>query len=176
MFGALQYRNTDEDMGLSIGMRNSYDKTMSVGICVGAAIFICDNLAFTGQITILRKHTLNVIDDLETAIIKVIYKSKFHFTSLVRSAQEMKTKPLKNEDAFKLMGLLFGRHILTPRQLVIARQEWVNPIQEAFIERNYWSFYNAVTGALKSTPANQMMERHIQFHDTMLEALSELTE
>ena len=58
MFGVHVYQ-TDEpsDMGLSIGLRNSYDKSMSVGVAIGASIFVCDNLAFTGKIAILRKHT-----------------------------------------------------------------------------------------------------------------------
>ncbi|MBT6052993.1 MAG: hypothetical protein HOG49_39840, partial [Candidatus Scalindua sp.] len=49
MFGVHTYKNgISGSMGLSVGFRNSYDKSMSVGIAIGASVFVCDNLALTG--------------------------------------------------------------------------------------------------------------------------------
>ena len=165
MFGVHIYATEMSDLGLSIGFRNSYNKTMSVGIAVGAAVYICDNLAFAGDITIMRKHTTNVIEDLEIAILRVVYKAQANFTSIAESAEKMRETPLEDDSAYKLLGLLFGRKVLTPRQLPVAKQEWLHPYYKEFNPRNYWSFYNAVTTALKSTPPNQILERHIKLHD-----------
>ncbi|MBT5427684.1 MAG: hypothetical protein HOK84_15885, partial [Bacteroidetes bacterium] len=55
LFGVHTYKNgISGSMGLSVGFRNSYDKSMSVGIAIGASVFVCDNLALTGDIAIMR--------------------------------------------------------------------------------------------------------------------------
>lgn len=46
-----------KEMQFSIGIRNSIDKTHSVGFCAGKRVFVCDNLVFSGDFVIFRKHT-----------------------------------------------------------------------------------------------------------------------
>ena len=56
MFAVLQYESTkNPEMGYAIGIRSSYDKSMSNGFCSGAQIFVCDNLMFRGEVTYMRK-------------------------------------------------------------------------------------------------------------------------
>ena len=53
MFGTHTFKdNVDDEIGLAVGFRNSYDKSMSVGIAVGARVFVCENLMMNGDITI----------------------------------------------------------------------------------------------------------------------------
>src|SRR5262249_48876973 len=58
-FGLLQVArpDADGDFGLVVGMRNSHDKTFPAGLVVGASVFICDNLSFSGEVKLARKHT-----------------------------------------------------------------------------------------------------------------------
>lgn len=42
---------------LAIGIRNSVNKAMSVGLCAGDRVFVCDNLAFSSDIVVFRRHT-----------------------------------------------------------------------------------------------------------------------
>ena len=164
MFGVHTYQLDSEEMGLSIGFRNSYDKSMSVGIAIGASVFVCDNLAFTGDITVMRKHTLNVWADLEETIVTTIYRSQHNFQRIREDADEMKCQGVENDEAFKIMGLLFGKNMVTPRQLPVLKQEWLRPTYEEFLPRSKWSLYNAATEALKSCPPNKILEKHIQLH------------
>jgi hypothetical protein len=76
----------------------------------------------------------------------------------------MKGKSIENSDAFKMIGLLFGNGVLTPRQLPVVKKEWLNPSYEDFRPRTMWSFYNACTEALKSCPPLVIMEKHISLH------------
>ena len=168
MFAVHTYRNgTSSSMGLSIGFRNSYDKSMSVGIAIGATVFVCDNLALTGEIAIMRKHTQNLWNDLEELTITTIYRSQHNFTRIVEDAEEMRGRYLGNDDAFRLLGLLYGNDVITPRQIPVVKKEWLNPTHEAFGERSAWSFYNACTEALKSSPPNKIMEKHISLHEIL---------
>jgi hypothetical protein len=165
MFGVLVFESDHDELGLSIGFRNSYDKSMAVGIAIGAEVFICDNLAFTGDITILRKHTANVWSSLEDVVISTLYRSQKNFHRIVEDSEMLKGKVLNNSEAFKMIGLLFGHNILTLRQLPPVKKEWLNPSHEAFKPRNMWSFYNACTGVLKACPPMVIMEKHIALHN-----------
>ena len=168
MFGIHTYRNgISSEMGLSVGFRNSYDKSMSVGIAIGASVFVCDNMAFTGNIAIMRKHTQNVWNDLEELIITTIYRSQNNFHKIVEDAQEMKSQYLSNDNAFRMIGLLYGNGIVTPRQIPTVKKEWLSPSYEEFADRNIWSFYNCVTEALKTSPPNKIMEKHISLHEIL---------
>jgi len=60
----IQGRATDEDYCWVLGLRNSHDKTFPAGIIAGSSVFICDNLAFSGEVKLVRKHTRFIGRDL----------------------------------------------------------------------------------------------------------------
>ena len=168
MFGLHTYRNgVSSEMGLCIGFRNSYDKSMSVGIAIGASVFVCDNLSLTGDIAIMRKHTQNVWNDLEELTITTIFRSQHNFHRIVEDAEEMRSHYLSNDNAYRLLGLLYGNGVVTPRQIPTVKKEWLNPSYDEFSDRNVWSFYNCVTEALKTAPPNKIMEKHISLHEIL---------
>jgi hypothetical protein len=108
MFGVLVFKRENSELGLSIGFRNSYDKSMAIGVAIGAEVFVCDNLALTGDITVLKKHTTNVWASLEDTAISTLYRSQKNFEKIVEDSGSMKGKSIENSDAFKMIGLLFG--------------------------------------------------------------------
>ncbi len=69
-FGLLQVANGEnaEDFGLVVGLRNSHDKSFPAGLAVGASVFVCDNLSFSGEVKLARKHTAHVERDLPQLI------------------------------------------------------------------------------------------------------------
>jgi len=171
MFGIHTFRNGSDEMGLSIGFRNSYDKSMSVGLAIGATVFVCDNLALTGDISLMRKHTLNVWDDLETMVVTTVYKSQHNFKYIVEDAEFLSDIEVSDDEAYKMLGLLYGRGVLSPRQIPLVKKEWHQSDYEAFSERSAWSFYNACTEALKTCPPRTIMEKHIKLHQIMMKGM-----
>jgi hypothetical protein len=63
-FAEVHNGNDAEDYAMVVGIRNSHDKTFPVGLLAGTNILICDNLAFSGEVRISRKHTSNLLHDL----------------------------------------------------------------------------------------------------------------
>ena len=161
LFGVHSFRNGSTDLALSIGFRNSYDKTLSVGIAVGASVMVCDNLALSGDITLMRKHTTNVETDLNSLIVTAILKARTAFHQVKADAQSMQQLPLADDEAYRLIGLMYGRGVISPRQIPVVKNEWMEPSHDEFRERTMWAFYNAVTEALKTTPPRIIMERHL---------------
>jgi len=52
MFGALDLATEMNGCRFSIGVRNSHDKTMRLAMTVGYRVFVCSNMAFSGDFTL----------------------------------------------------------------------------------------------------------------------------
>ena len=63
MFGVLTLDIDGSGINLVLGLRNSHDKSFSLGMVAGFRVFVCDNLAFKGEFfAVARKHTSRVMD------------------------------------------------------------------------------------------------------------------
>ena len=167
MFAVLRFQGEQPDLALSIAFRNSYDRSMSLGLAMGASVFICDNLALQGEVVIMRKHTKNVWNELEDLAIAHLYKSQKNFDQIVADSKLFKSKALANDEAFRLMGLLFGRNIVSPRQVAVLKDQWLRPSHPEFAARNMWSFLNATTEVLKTCPPVSIMEKHVKAYNLL---------
>ena len=69
-FGLLEVHNGEahDDYGLVIGLRNSHDKSFPASIGLGSGVFVCDNLAFSAEVTIARRHTRFIERDLPRVV------------------------------------------------------------------------------------------------------------
>lgn len=170
-FFLLSFENGNEEMGFSVAGRNSYDKSIKVGIGIGASVFVCDNLALSGDITIMRKHTGNALEDLKDQAVTTLYRNKGNFDRIVEDATKMKKIAVSDDEAFAFLGMLYGRDLLLPRQFTQCLDEWKAPQHEEFKPKNMWSLYNCVTETLKSTPPGKVMENHRMLHDIVSEEL-----
>jgi len=168
MFGVHTFKNGDSALGLSIGFRNSYDRSLSVGIAVGASVFVCDNLMLTGDLTVLRKHTTNVHEDIDGLALSAIYKSRRAFDQIKSDAEVMKGIPMSDDEAYRMLGLIYGHGIITPRQIPVVKNAWLKPSHDDFKGRDLWSFYNSVTESLKTSPPQSIMERHLNLHSQLM--------
>ena len=164
MFATYTFKNDEDEVGMSIGFRNSYDKSMSIGVCVGAKVFVCENLMMTGEVTFMRKHTGNILDELNSLIFKVLYNSDDKFVQLQEDKESMKEIPINNQRAWETMGVLFGKGIINTPQISIMRKEWKDPSHDEFNNDSLWSLYNAGTEALKTCSPTRMMSSHIKLH------------
>src|ERR1017187_8324753 len=60
MFGVMELETTFSGCRFALGIRNSHNRTLALGITVGFRVMVCSNLAFWGDYCpLLRKHTKN---------------------------------------------------------------------------------------------------------------------
>lgn len=182
LFGVQTYRHEDFDidnphaMNLAIGVRNSYDQSLSAGVVAGNKVFVCDNLCFSGEIRVSRKHTGDAMKDLTGLVRNALAIAPAKHRSIEADAELMQEFDLTDDQAFAILGVAYGREILKPRQLLRSRQAWNEPPQEAFEERNLWSLYNAMTEALKSSTAREVLESHTNAHALVMNEGMEIAE
>src|SRR6202163_2477120 len=71
MFGVLDLETAFEGCRFSIGIRNANDKSMRLAMTVGYRVFVCDNMAFHGDFSlVLAKNTkrLSLIDAVSVGV------------------------------------------------------------------------------------------------------------
>lgn len=171
LFGVARYRSAlCEDMSLAIGFRNSYDKSLSAGILIGASVFVCDNLCFSAckdGLRILRKHTKNASMDIRKDLIDGLYSSTEAFKQIIDDTNLMKQVNIDLHRGFEMLGLMYGQRVITPTIAGEAFRQWTNP-PEYFSDQTAWSFYNACTEALKKTPMHTIHKAYSNVHSFVM--------
>lgn len=149
-FGTLTLRTPLSDgVNLAVGVRSSIDKSLSLQWCCGSRVFVCDNLAFSAQTVITRKHTTFGVERYHEAISKVVSELSDYREYEAFRIREMQRREVTDEQAESVLLRAFEIGIIGPHALPIAIEEWRKPSFEMFAEgKNAWRLYNALTFAL----------------------------
>lgn len=164
MFGVLDVILDGSDHGPCYGMRNDHGKTLSSAVCGGGKVFVCDNLAFSSDgVTFFRKHTKNIVRDLETIILKSVQQSAHEFSMIEDRWEAMRDLGVSLNTGYGMLGIAAGTGVLTPTQFNQSRRAWRD--DERHGPRTQYSLYQAFTeGAKKGNPAD-MMTRYPKIDD-----------
>ena len=168
-FGLLQLSNGDnhEDFSLIAAVRNTHDKSFSASMALGSRVFVCDNLAFSGEVTFARKHTRFASQDLP----KLVSESLGRLGSLKRSQEARiegyKIAELNDDKALATIWRAVDAGVLPLNKIPAVREQWENPIYDEFAPRNGWSLFNGFTEVLKGVRAELLPKRTQRLHGLM---------
>jgi len=174
MFGVLTCTNGHNagDYALAIGLRNSYDRSLSVGLVAGTRVFCCDNLAFSGEVAMRRKHTTNVFRDLPD----LIYRMLSQVTVLKARTDEeiagMKALPLAPERAHHIMVEAIQAGVTPASRLPKVIEAWESPTHKEFQPRTAWSLFNAFTEVQKESCPRAQIEGSLRLTSLIRRELS----
>ena len=160
MFGVLSCRNgsAPSDHGLAIGLRNSYDRSLSVGLVAGTRVFCCDNLAFSGEVGMRRKHTANVFRDLPDLIYRMLSQVKAMGERQESEIRTMKATELSVPETHHVMVEAVRERVIPASCLPKVIEAWDKPKYPEFEPRTAWSLTNAFTDVMKSRSARAQMD------------------
>jgi hypothetical protein len=151
-FGLLQVVNghEDRDYGLVIGLRNSHDQSFPAGLVVGANVFVCDNLSFSGEVRLARKHTSRIERDLPQLIERAVGR----LGDLRRTQEDRfaayRQRELTDGAAHDLIIQALDARVLPLLRVPEVIQEWREPRHPEFSQgRTAWRLFNAFTETLK---------------------------
>jgi hypothetical protein len=169
LFGALTYKSAEFNLPFAVGLRSSYNQTLSAGVCRAGGVTVCSNLMFSGLLRVLRKQTKNVLTDLKDLLFSTVKQASGEHRQLIADAGTLFKARCSDKVAFQIIGVAWGNGLIGDRQLPVVKQEWLTPSFEEFSRRNQWSLYNTFTHALKTTHPSEMMERLIALHKLFME-------
>jgi hypothetical protein len=150
MFGVLALDIEENGVRVSIGIRNSHDKSCSVGITIGYKVFVCDNLAFHGDFqTLTRKHSKNLV--IEDVFSVAIDRMQRNFAPMLNQVNAWKGYELPDAAAKLTIYRAFIEDDLpAPKHLAKdVHRHYFEPDYDEFRDRTMWSLSNAFTSAFK---------------------------
>lgn len=156
-FGVLDLDSEIMDgVSLAVGIRTSIDKSLVMGFVGGSRVFVCDNLAFSSDIAIKRKHTLNGERDYMDRIAESVAR-----LDMYKEAEEVRLEALKKIEFTDKQAIdwILEAHdrALVPATVVLPLiREWQRPRHPEFQDRNGWSMLNSYTEVMKSVQESNL--------------------
>lgn len=166
-FGVMEVRQPgqgERDYAWVVGLRNSHDKTFPAGLVAGTSVFTCDNLAFSGEVKISRKHTRFAYRDLRNLTARAVGKLGDKFRGLDRRIDAYRDASVADWAAHDLVIRAMDCGAITPSQVPDVVHEWREPSHREFRPRNLWSLFNAFTEVYKGQNPNLTLNRSEALH------------
>jgi hypothetical protein len=160
LFGLLELNAEFEGVRFAIGLRNANDKSMRLGMVAGYRVFVCDNMALSGDFKpLLAKHTKHF--DLVESLSLGVDRIQRGFQPLRDAIVFKRGHQLRDE------GLTTDNNLwlnLTHRGLVEIERSIKNP--EAATEHFHQvviQYFHAPVGAVQTAPHSTADIRQIPF-------------
>jgi hypothetical protein len=150
MFGVLDLETQMEGCRFSIGLRNSHDKSFRIALTVGYRVFVCSNMAFSGDFTpLLAKHSkgFNLIDTMAVGVDRI----QRNFEPMQRQVESWRQTQITDDRAKLILYEAFvDGELEAPRSLLPdVHRLYFDPQYPDFAARTMWSLSNAFTSAFK---------------------------
>jgi hypothetical protein len=136
-------------VSLSVGVRNSVDKSFPLGFAAGSRVFVCDNLAFRSELLVRRRHTVNGMKAFGQAIAGAVASLTGFREAEEARIRRMAGRELTPAEASHIILAAYRRGIISTLQQPRVCAEWEEPRHDDFRPRTAWSLFNAFTEVLK---------------------------
>lgn len=112
MFGVFDLDSGTDELGWSMGFRNALDKSFAITIIAGSRVFLCSNLAFSGDVIEMRRHTKGLSEaELEFLAYRVVKTLIEKLTSFQEWHLGLKDYDLSDTNAKVLLGELISQKV-----------------------------------------------------------------
>jgi len=157
LFAALTTNWLDTgETAAAIAFRHSNDKTEAMKMYAGVHVFVCDNMALSGdEIVMNRKHTTRFSPAAE--LTKAFDRYRDGTLVLQHNIEDLKAGSLSIGDAQRKLFEIFYRRLLPTRMLI--------PVTDSYLskeDRTDWGLLNALTLHAKNLPPNGNIRAHAQ--------------
>jgi hypothetical protein len=141
----LTSRITDE-VGLMLGLANSWNRTLAARIGFGSRVFVCSNGAFFAEKVLGRKHTTNILNDLPRLIAAALEQTKTYADQQRGFFERLKEIEMSEKDVndFVVRSAL-DHDAITVGEIGDVVAEYRKPRFAEFESRTAWSLHNAYT-------------------------------
>lgn len=148
LFGALDLRGKDDaSLGRALGLRTANDKSLSLQIAIGMRVFVCDNMAFSGDLIALkRKHTSGLL--LGEELHRAIDRYEVGVEVLEEKVEELQQIPMSQEQEKTWIYDVFAQKIVPVSHFTRV----VECHQQTMVGRyghTLWALHNAVTQQIR---------------------------
>lgn len=161
-FGGFQISGPDiesNERKLVLGLRNSHDRTFAASICIGNRMIVCENLCFSSDVKLARRHTTNILRDIPRVLSEAIGRLLSHWTDMTTRIDRYQNTAITFDQACALAVQLAEAKALPAREVFPVTQEFKAPRHEVFNTPTLWNLYNSVTENLKGSDLTKLPAR-----------------
>jgi len=148
-----------DDRKLVLGLRNSHDKAFASAICIGNQMMVCDNLCFSSDVKLARRHTAHILVDLPRVLAETVSRFTSHWADMDKRIESYKHSEIETKAAADLMIKLVDAKAFPARDLYKTVKEFQAPRHEEFKGNHLWNLYNACTENLKGSDISKLPSR-----------------
>jgi hypothetical protein len=156
----------NDDFALMLGIRNSYDMSISAQMLLGANVYLCANMSYSAANIIGRKHTTNIMRDLPALIENEVAKTAMYQQIQETRFDTYQTHKMSDTRADRMMIDMVRSNSLQTSRLDKVIKEWYEPKFDHG-GKTTWRLFNACTEALKGTPIHDMPRRTLALQSLM---------
>ena len=144
MFGVMRINNSSSpEWSRCIGIRNSHDQSLSVGLAAGISVMCCSNLAFGGAMVLKRRHTSRI--ELGNLVLTAVDELEMEFLNLETVSEDLKLHEVRADEARAVIVRAAEVGAVNSCDIVPIFREFQKPRHEEFAEPTRWSLLNAFT-------------------------------
>ena len=147
-FGGFALKGNDikaDDRRLVLGLRNAHDKSFAASVCIGNQMMVCENLCFSSDVKLARRHTKNIVADLPRVLSSAISRVVSHWSDMG-----------KRIDAYKGIEVAKAN---AADMIIEAVKEFETPRHDEFKGGSLWTLYNGITEHLKGGDLSKLPQR-----------------
>src|SRR5207249_440945 len=126
-----------QGVSLTVGIRNSIDRSLPVAFTAGNRVTVCDNLAFHGEIVVARKHTKFCETRFGEAIARAVGSLNQFKEAEAQRIQFFQQNEIPDDKADALILRAYESNLVSHYYLPRVIEEWRKPTFAEFEPRTY---------------------------------------
>lgn len=146
-FGVLTLKSSYTNYTDMIGLRNSHDRTLPVGIAFGSRVFVCDNTAFSADSVIRTKHTAKLKMRLPGLVAELIEPIAEQREAQHRKLLTYQETELSDQLAHHAILGMYKEGVINLQRIPEVLEQWEHPTHD-WGEPTAWRLFNAATFVL----------------------------
>ena len=149
LFGVMEISSSSSpEWRRCIGLRNSHDKSLAVGLSAGIVVCVCTNLAFGGTTVVKRRHTSGIV--LAELIDRAVASLEDDFLTTESVCEDLKDVYLRDDDEARSCIVRAAElGVINSCDILPCFREFKSPSHEDFAEPTRWSLLNSITEIVK---------------------------
>ena len=161
-FGGFALKGNDikaDDRRLVLGLRNAHDKSFAASVCIGNQMMVCENLCFSSDVKLARRHTKNIVADLPRVLSSAISRVVSHWSDMGKRIDAYKSIEVAKANAADMIIDLVDAKAFPARDVYKAVKEFETPRHDEFKGGSLWTLYNGITEHLKGGDLSKLPQR-----------------
>lgn len=147
MFGVFDLNHGSSELCWSIGLRNSMDKSLSLSLTSGTRVFVCENLCFSGDFLIVKRHTSSLdIDELAFMAFRAMRQMIPRLQKFQKWHEGLRNFSLPTKDMKILLVEIMTQMVIPPSKFC-----QFNNLYHNVYDNTLWGLHECCTDVLKGS-------------------------